>query len=111
MDTIGSFKEALKRSFLSGENNNNGFYSSLRSGVSEYLEHKRTKGYEFAEKPNYVNPFAVSSPNKKSNTSATSLERDSCPSPVKKESIVRRHTDNYGTKPIVADDFKTHLTP
>ena len=38
MDTIGSFKEALKRSFLSGETQASTFYSQAKTGVAEFLE-------------------------------------------------------------------------
>ena len=30
---------------------------------------------------------------------------------INKDSIKRRHTDNYGTQAVVADNFKTNLTP
>lgn len=105
MDTIGTFKETLKKSFLSSTQNSTGFYSPMKTGVSDFLESKRAKGYEFAEKPNYVNPFHTL------NSNNGSLERDSAASPTKKNSIVRRHTDNYGTQSTVADNFKTYLTP
>lgn len=38
-------------------------------------------------------------------------DEDTAPSPTKKDSIARRHTDNYGTQFIVKDDFKPYLTP
>ena len=77
----------------------------MRTGVSDFLESKKIKRYEFAEKPNYINPLAtISSGN-------GSSDQDTAPSPTKKDSIIRRHTDNYGTASVVGDDFKTHLTP
>ena len=75
------------------------------------MRNKRTKEYEFAEKPNYVNPYLTQPSHKKSNSSDFSYGNESCTSPFKKESIIRRHTENYGTESVVPDNFKTNLTP
>jgi hypothetical protein len=79
-------------------------FSPMRTGVSEFMESKKAKGYEFAKKPNHVNPF-------KTYDSLRSSDQDTAPSPTKKDTIIRRHADNYGTKFVVGDDFKTQLTP
>lgn len=122
MDTPVGFQDALRRTYLSGDRKSKGHYTPLKTGVSEFLDRKRTKGYEFAEKPNYVNPFSTGSftqsfhKNLKQgdgltyNSTNVSLERDTIPSPTKKESIARRHTDNYGTK-LTPEDDEAVLTP
>jgi hypothetical protein len=104
MDPLSSFKNSLKQSFMSKTHTGEGFYSPMRTGVSDFLKNKKTKQYEFAEKPNYVNPF---------NTSGTreTFDVDSESSPLKKNSILRRHTDNYGTLSTNDEDFSAQLTP
>jgi hypothetical protein len=105
MDSIGGYKENLRRSFI--ESTKAGHYYSPQkgSGIGEFLKSTKAKKYEFAEKPNYVNPFNTFGIN------SEHLDKEKVSSPLKKESIQRRRTDNYGTFSETADNLNASLTP
>lgn len=77
--------------------------SVLRTGVSDYLKNKKSKQYEFAEKPNYVNPFK--------SDSKKSIADENQSSPKKRHSIERRHTENYNAQSSTDFNDSLHLTP
>ena len=87
MDTIGSYKEALKRSFNSGGNKNNSFYSLLKTDAKNYRESKPINKYGCSERLNYVNPFIIQASQNQNNTPESSLEREGISLPIKNECI------------------------
>ncbi|CAI2366381.1 unnamed protein product [Moneuplotes crassus] len=81
------------------------FGNAMRTGVSDFLDQQKRKAQEFAAKPTSINPFAtISSGN-------GSSDADTAPSPTKKISIERRHTDNYGRSSDIEHDQALELTP
>lgn len=102
----GTLKSSMDdQNYMSSPHQNKGFDAPMKTGVSDFMDARKIKNHEFADKPNYINPFATKS------EGTGSSDQDTIPSPTKKDTIERRHKDNYGTSSVVKDDFKTHLTP